>query len=208
MGFGLDETVYNCNYILSEITSSKICDLTSLSSLAFRLHVAIMSSTVLLLGVSWFLALLCSPLFCRLLSLSLMLRLTVSRPVCLGIEHPSGAYDQIFNTAGKLLVCWCGALSLTRTDLSFTIAAGPSQRSHSRVRAPWDSPYFTVSDLRLPFSSPPTTRRVTLEVFDPASTRVGLSFALFCLACYIRQSDGLEDILFKGSVSRVLCTGS
>jgi hypothetical protein len=29
-----------------------------------------------------------------------------------------------------------------------------------------------VSDLRLPFSSPPTTRRVTVEVFDPAATRV------------------------------------
>jgi hypothetical protein len=26
------------------------------------------------------------------------------------------------------------------------------------------SPYFTVSDLRLPFSTPPTTRRVTVEV--------------------------------------------
>jgi hypothetical protein len=30
------------------------------------------------------------------LSLSLMLRLTVSRLVCLGIKHPSEAYDQIF----------------------------------------------------------------------------------------------------------------
>jgi hypothetical protein len=35
--------------------------------------------------------------------------------------------------------------------LSFTIAAGPRQRIHSRVRLPWDSrPYFTFSDSRLP----------------------------------------------------------
>jgi hypothetical protein len=65
-----------------------------------------------------------------------------------------------------------GALSDKRTGLSVTIAAGPRQRSHSRVRVPWDSrPYFTVSDSRLPFSSPPTTRRATVEVFGPASTR-------------------------------------
>jgi hypothetical protein len=70
------------------------------------------------------------------------------------------------------LVMW-GALSDERTDLSFTIAAGPRQRSHSRVRIPWDwRPHFTVSDSRLPFSLPPTTRSVTVEVFGPASTRV------------------------------------
>jgi hypothetical protein len=63
-----------------------------------------------------------------------------------------------------------GALSDERTHLSFTIAAGPSQRSHSRVRASWGSqPYFTVSDSRLSISSPLTARRVTVEVFDPAS---------------------------------------
>jgi hypothetical protein len=36
------------------------------------------------------------------------------------------------------LLMW-GALSDKRTGLSCTVAAGLSQRSHSRVRVPWDS---------------------------------------------------------------------
>jgi hypothetical protein len=44
------------------------------------------------------------------------------------------------------------------------------QRSLSRAWVPWESrPYFTVSHLRLPFSSHSTTRRVTVEALDPAS---------------------------------------
>jgi hypothetical protein len=66
------------------------------------------------------------------------------------------------------LLMW-GVLSEERAGLSFTIAADSSQCSHSRVRAPWDSrPYFTVSDLRLPISSPLTTRWATVVAFDPS----------------------------------------
>jgi hypothetical protein len=81
--------------------------------------------------------------------------------------------------------------------LSFTIAAGPRQRSLSRVRVPRDSwLYFTLSDwwltqpgahgpriyitqeqgpgytpkLWVPFSSPPTTRRATVDLFEHASS--------------------------------------
>jgi hypothetical protein len=58
-------------------------------------------------------------------------------------------YVLLFDSYGLVFV---GALSDERTGLSFVYAAGLCQRSLSRVRVPWDSrPYFTVSDLRLPF---------------------------------------------------------
>jgi hypothetical protein len=125
------------------------------------------------------------------MSLSLTLRPTVSRPIYVGIKHPSGAYEEIFNycqTVGDLLM-WV-SLSHERTDMSFTIAAGLRQRSHSRVRVLWDSlPYFTLI-----FSSPPTTRRATVEVFDLASNamRSYLNGRLCSLEVSIRVS--MENI--------------
>jgi hypothetical protein len=114
--------------------------------------------------------LVCSPFCCvcldRRLSLSLMLRPTVSRPVLSLNKAPIWDLRPDFyycQTVAGLLM-W-GALSDERTGLSFTIATGPRQRSHSRVQVP----HFTVSNSRLPFSSPPTIRRATVEVFDPAS---------------------------------------
>jgi hypothetical protein len=36
------------------------------------------------------------------------------RPVCLGVQSPSGVQDQIFSTVRQFRVCCCGASSLTR----------------------------------------------------------------------------------------------
>jgi hypothetical protein len=65
--------------------------------------------------------------------------------------------------------------------LSFTVAAGPRQRSHSQVRVPWDSwPYFTVSDSRLPQSGGPGPRIYILQEQGGPVIPPGTGFALRC----------------------------
>jgi hypothetical protein len=98
---------------------------------------------------------------------------TDGQSVSLGVEPHLGLmtrYLLLFDSYGLVFV----GRPLWREDESvFWICCWSSPGSLSRLRVPrYSWPYFTVSDLRLLFSSPPTTRRVTVEVFDPASTRV------------------------------------
>jgi hypothetical protein len=70
---------------------------------------------------------------------------------------------------------------LWREDGSlFCICSWPAQ-SFSGPNPLGLETYFTVSDLRLLFSSPPTTRKVTVEVFDPASTRLPINLLFLLL---------------------------
>jgi hypothetical protein len=97
---------------------------------------------------------------------------TDGQSVSLGVKPHLGLMTRYLLLFDSYSLVFMGRL-LWRDDVSFIYAVGPCQRSLSRVRVPWDSrPYSAVSDLRLPFSSPPTTRRVTVEVFDPDPTRV------------------------------------
>jgi hypothetical protein len=88
------------------------------------------------------------------------------------------------------------ALSDERTGLSFAISAGPRQNIYSRVRVSWDSrQYFTVPDLRLPFLSSPTTRKVTVELFDLTPTR-DLILAPIVFKITPRHGPHREPLLF------------
>jgi hypothetical protein len=125
-----------------------------------------------------------------------ILRPTVSRPVCLGVRHPR-TRDQFFFLLEiffrQLRVCYFAAHTLKRGRVCNLLLLLDLASA-----VPWDSrPYFIILFLRfpqpggpgtriyipqeqggprytpghwVPFPSPLTTRRATVEVFSPAST--------------------------------------
>jgi hypothetical protein len=84
----------------------------------------------------------------------------------------------IFFSAEHLrLYSLCNILSHERMGLSFTIAAGPRQRSHSQAQVPRD--YFTVSDSRLPQPRGPGLRIYIPQEQDGSVTPLGTGNSKF-----------------------------
>jgi hypothetical protein len=110
-----------------------------------------------------------------------MFRLTVSRSVCLGIKHPSGVTTRFLLLSDSCEFVDVGR-SLWREDGSvvYNCCWTPAQ-SFSGPSPVGLATIFYCLRFETSFSSPPTTSRATVEVFDPASTQDSHSHSWFCI---------------------------
>jgi hypothetical protein len=115
------------------------------------------------------------------------LRLTVGQSVSLGVEPHLGLMTRYLLLLDSYGLFFVGRPLWREGGSGFCICCWPSPAQCFSGPSPFT--LATIIVLRLPFSSPPTTRRVTVEVFDPASTRYFYHYVFL----YNLESDPIEN---------------
>jgi hypothetical protein len=172
-------------------------------------------------------------LFCTKRQTELILRRTVRRSVCLGIKHPSVAYNKIFITVRQLRGLWCGALSLTRgcicrlqllLALASPVILGSESlgtREHILLSQIRDFPFrclLRIAGLRWRYSNAPphgTLNWLSLSLSHIATDDQSVCLS-WCrapsgrsaLASYSRRTDQRTENTASSIVAWRLCWGS
>jgi hypothetical protein len=72
----------------------------------------------------------------------------VSQTICLGIKHPSRAYNQIFMTVRQLWVCWCGTLWQQGGSVVYSCCWPSTEQSFSGSKSHGTRDHILLSQIR------------------------------------------------------------
>jgi hypothetical protein len=132
-----------------------------------------------------------------------------SQSVSLCVEPHLGLMTRYLLLFDSYDLVFCGAPSLTRGRMSFVHAAGPCQRSLSRVRVHWYlRPYFTVASYDPQghgVGIRPRLQRPFLSLYKPSARNTQKTQPIFEKACLLIHCLAMDVLLLRVYASAGMC---